>query len=553
MKKITSIIIISLLAFGCSKDFLDRYPTTALVVEQFYQTPADATQAITTIYNSLLIEDWWSQIIFSQIASDECAGGGGSADDPGFQRTDRGMTQINVDANRDTWKYYYGGIYRANIYLEKESLIDWKGKEQLRTYYLTEAKFLRAYFHFLLTREFGEIPALDHTISPAEIPTSKTPAEDMFAFILDDLKYCADNGRSEQFGSITTENWGRANKWAAEAMIARVFLFYTGYYNKPDVKGFTAANAQTYIDDLIKNGGYSLVPKFASLWRVSTYSELCVAGDTINRNLFNANYAGEINPEVVWSIRYVPGSGFGSGLWQRLVGPRGTNIDPYGQGWGGYTVLPITWNWFDSTDTRRDATILNWDKEGLVYDYATNTQAQYTGYNVKKYEIASVNGIPEDLTLGGTDWQSDAVEDYMVVRYADVLLMAAELHLLNGDETALTYLNEVRARAYGNTDHNYSSLSFDNIYAERKLELSCEGIRYWDILRYCKGDFSKLVTALTYVDNNDGGDYSQSTDKESLDVDGNNFAERKGLFQIPQSEIDLMKDVITQNEGYVTQ
>jgi hypothetical protein len=86
---------------------------------------------------------------------------------------------------------------------------------------------------------------------------------------------------------------------------------------------------------------------------------------------------------------------------------------------------------------------------------------------------------------------------------------------------------------------------------ERRFELAFEGgLRYWDILRSCKGDFSKLVPILTYVDENDEGDWSQSTDVYSLDVDGNNFVAKKGLSQIPDQEIELMKGVIDQNPGY---
>jgi len=85
---------------------------------------------------------------------------------------------------------------------------------------------------------------------------------------------------------------------------------------------------------------------------------------------------------------------------------------------------------------------------------------------------------------------------------------------------------------------------------ERKLELACEGLRYFDILRSCKGDFSKLVPVLTYIDNNDEGDFSQTLDYYSLDVDGNNFVATKGLFQIPRNEIDLMQGAIEQNPGY---
>jgi hypothetical protein len=111
-------------------------------------------------------------------------------------------------------------------------------------------------------------------------------------------------------------------------------------------------------------------------------------------------------------------------------------------------------------------------------------------------------------------------------------------------------LNKVRERAFGDATHNYASLTLDNIMLERRLELACEGLRYFDILRSCQGDFSKLVPILTYIDDNDGGDYAQTGDFYSLDVDGNNFVPTKGLFQIPRNEIDLMLDAIKQNPGY---
>ncbi|HPR59317.1 MAG TPA: RagB/SusD family nutrient uptake outer membrane protein, partial [Prolixibacteraceae bacterium] len=204
---------------------------------------------------------------------------------------------------------------------------------------------------------------------------------------------------------------------------------------------------------------------------------------------------------------------------------------------------------FNNDDKRKKATILSWDDEGLTYNWETQQQAQYTGYSLKKYEILSIDGSPEPKP----DWQTMADEDYIVLRYADVLLMAAELRSLvngEGDAQAVTYLNRVRERAFGNSNYNYSNASINNILNERKFELAGEEIRYWDIMRSCKGDFSKLTTMLTYVDDNDGGDYSNSADTQSLDVDGSNFEKTKGLFQIPQNELDLMRGVFEQNPGY---
>ncbi|MBN2524613.1 MAG: RagB/SusD family nutrient uptake outer membrane protein [Bacteroidales bacterium] len=542
MKKILIIFIITLSVFGCSEDFLERYPTTSKVTEGFYQTPEDAKQAVTAIYNMLLRDDWWSLFIFSDIKSDNFAGGAGTGDGGGFQRVDRAVVWPEATAHRETWTIYYGAIFRANTYLENEGLIDWTGKESLQLQYQAEARFLRAYFHYYLTQMFGEIPALDHVIVD-EIP-GRTPAEELYNFILQDLIFAAEHALPQIYSEVPAEDLGRITQWAAKAIIARVYMFYSGYYNDPDLMGFTASDARTYIDDIITNSGHDLVPEYASLWRVPCYSEL--GSDTSL-----ADYAGEANPEVVWSIRYVGegnASNWAGAHFQRMLGPRGTNIDPYGNGWGAMPVLPTYWNAFAPDDPRRTATILSWDDEGLTYNWESAQQAQYTGYNTKKYVIASVNGSPE----ARPDWQWNAFEDYMVIRFADVLLMGAELHLSSGGDagTALTYFNRVRERAFGDSDHNYASITVDDVINERRWELGGEGLRYWDILRSCKGDFSKLVPVLTYVDENDGGDYSHTSDVLSLDVDGNRFVETRGLFQIPQVEIDLMEGAIEQNPGY---
>jgi hypothetical protein len=371
MKKILSFIIIAISMLSCSEDMLNRYPTTSLVIENFYKTPDDATQAVVAVYNTLLKEDWWSQIFMSEAASDECAGGAGSGDGGGFQRWDRGLEWPDANTHQIQWATYYGAIFRANVYLEYEGLIDWAGNEALQKQYQAEVRFLRAYFHFYLSRLFGEIPMLDHTIAPDETP-GRTPAEELYTFMMDDLKFCIDNGLSAPYGLMDPSNWGHVTKWAAEAMAARVYLYYSGYYNDETLGNYTDETVRGYIDDVIDNSGHDLVPEFASLWRVASIS---VLGDL-------GQYIGEVNPEVVWSVRY-ESSGNPYQTWHRMIGQRNVNIDPYGQGWGAMTVMPTLWNRFDDADKRKKATILSWDDEGLVYNWSDDAigQAQYTGKN----------------------------------------------------------------------------------------------------------------------------------------------------------------------------
>jgi starch-binding outer membrane protein, SusD/RagB family len=537
MKKILLFIIIVLSVLGCKKDFVERLPTTSNIVENFYRTPNDALQAITAIYNMNLQDDFWSSIIISEIASDNCAGGAGSTDGGGYQLYDRCLQQPDAGGNASQyiWKTYYGGIYRANVYIQSEKNINWTGKESLRSQYMAEARFLRAYFHFYLTRVYGEIPFLDHPLAPNEAIPGRTPAEDLYGKIIADLKYSATNCLSDPYGAMKLDNWGHATKWAAEAMLARVYLFYSGYYNKPDIKGFTAVDARNAIDTVIHFSQHKMVDSFASLWKVPAASQ-------------NIPYIGEINSEVVWSIRYSAGGGLNT--FQRMVGPRNINTDPYGQGWGACPALPSLWNAYDPLDLRRKATILDWAGEGKIYPYVNNTQAQYTGYNIKKYETLSVGNRPVPSA-----WQVNNDEDFMVIRYADVLLMGAELYITTGGDNgvALGYVNDVRKRAFGNTLHNYTTITVDDILKERRFELVYEDSRYWDILRSCKGDFTKLVDILTNHDPNDEANFAtdaNSAETTYTNVDGNNFVAKKGLFQLPQSELDLMKGVIKQNPGY---
>ncbi len=541
MKKILILAIISFSVLACNKDFVDRLPTTSSVVENFYRTPSDGFEALTAAYNVLTYDDYWSSFIISEIASDDCTGGAGTGDGGSYQAYDRALPQPGINATQNAWVVYYGAIFRANVYLQNESKINWKGDIALEQQYKAEARFLRAYEHFYLARLYGEIPYLDHPLAPGEIP-ARTPAALLYSSIIADLQYCVQYGLSAPYGSMNPNNWNHATKWAAESMIARVFLYYTGYYNQSDINGFTATDARTMIDDVINNSGHALVDTFAKLWRVPCVS---VLGNI-------SHYIGERNPEVVWSISAAPNnSNYGSNNIQRMIGPRGTNIDPYGQGWGGMPVLPSLWTAYDSTDSRRKATILNWKAEGLTYQYTAQQQAQYTGYNSKKYELLSVAQTPEDQSFG--DWQTNGLEDLMIIRYSDVLLMGAELYDITGGSNAIetSYVNKVRERAYGDNSHDYASVDLTKIQNERKLELACEGIRYWDILRSCKGDFSKLVGLLTYTDPaTNGAEASSTSDVTSLDVDGNNFAIKKGLFQIPPTELDLMKGIITQNPGY---
>ncbi|HEY1167003.1 MAG TPA: RagB/SusD family nutrient uptake outer membrane protein, partial [Chitinophaga sp.] len=161
-----------------------------------------------------------------------------------------------------------------------------------------------------------------------------------------------------------------------------------------------------------------------------------------------------------------------------LYGIRLQAIYPYGLGWGGGTVNAKLWKAYAPGDTRRSAGIISIDDEKLDFQNRKD-QREYTGYYMKKYTpMADSAGKSLAEKMGGTSFMISQYQDYVSIRYADVLLMAAEL----GSPKAQQYFDAVRQRAYG-SGFTQIPVSPSNMLNERRLEFAGEGIRYWDLLR----------------------------------------------------------------------
>lgn len=519
MKKIfVSIIAISLFA-ACSKDFLERSPVDEITEVDFYKTPTQALQALVSVYNQLNIGDYDNMHLVSELASDNCFGGGGTSDLV-WKQWDRFQESSNM--NLSIWQKYYTGIYRANVILSKLDGVSWGADSTLKTQYAAEARFLRAYFYFDLVRMFGNIPLATTPLTVAEynIPQSEPAA--VYKQIAEDLVYAANSLPATAYAGISAANYGRVTKWAAEALLGRVYLYYTGYYSQPDLAGVvTKTQAISYLENIINAGGYGLVTSFPNLWQSA-----------------GSSFVGEDNKETIWSIKFTYK---GLGNWDQHNGNRmqvdiairNQILDPYYKGWGAGTVSGKLWDAYESADTRRNSTIISIDAEGLT-SYAQGDQSQYTGYFWKKYTPMN-SGNPDDL---GGNFQIDNYYDNVVIRYADVLLMAAELNLDVDLGKAQRYYDQVRDRAYGSDTHRKVLTADANgktlIMAERRLEFALEGLRYWDLLR------QGLSVAKAAIDNS-GGDSQFNVGFRT---------ETQGLFKIPEQEISLSNGVYKQNPGW---
>lgn len=510
--KSTKAILIILLFTGC-EDFLDLKPIDQVVSSNFYQTEDDATKALVAIYDALKYQSaagvsWAPFQTMSDILSDDAYAGGSDAND-GMDENE--FNKFNIPTTsmvaHAIWIKNYTGIYRANLYLEIIDGID--APESFKTRTIAEAKFLRAYFYLELVRFFENIPLLTATLNgPSEYQQPQATPQAVYNQIALDLVEAIPNLPE----TISSAEAGRVSKWAAQALLARTFLFYNGVYGG-DLNANGTPVTQTivlgYLDDLIQRSGHDLFDNYSDNFKL--------VGEFGKESVFEISYG---DTPAWWDWEYTQG---GNGnLSAQMQGPRVTGSQNWNRGW---SFAPVNQKLvLDLTgDPRFQYTILTEaELDGtLVKGY------QHTGYFSKKYS--------SDKEHWGSDGQFELNRtcNYRVIRFSDVLLMAAEL----GSANAQDYLDRVRIRV------GLPSVpaTIENILRERRLELSLEGIRYFDVLRRGLAYASQELTHSFYGPNYVG-------DQLLFSVTFNSAT--KGFLPIPQTEIDLSSGTFQPNDGY---
>ncbi|MCG2462226.1 RagB/SusD family nutrient uptake outer membrane protein [Flavobacteriaceae bacterium F89] len=575
MKTIKIFLLVGLsisLFISCSDDFLDTAPLTEKTEPFFFKTQQDAYQALIGCYAGFLNHDntsysWWAQYTAAEILSDD--GVAGSATGIGFEadavdRFDIGVNPSSLNIYKAHYQAAWVAIGRMNTLLEKLDDIDWSdvsgGEGLTKDQAEAETKVLRAYIYFCLVRRYGNVPLItEKTEDPAKEPQADPSL--VYGQILQDLKDAATLLNKGSYSPSTST--GRMSEWAAKALAARVYLFATGYYGKTSqdiplgvgkgsvdktglinyINGILSENEiKGYLSDIINNGGFSLVPNFQTLWVTGT-------AEAKRHDPNFPDYVGENSPEVIMTMKssYVGNSYNGFSKW---IGPRQVQSDSvYGTGWGIGLPFAKGWDLFDEQDTRRGASLLNLQLErgDAGYDlWSTKDQRSFTGFYYKKYiPLNAKPGLQDGTLRGGNGWSNAWYQDYTLIRYADVLLMAAEMGI-----DAQSNLDAVRVRAYGQDYVNAHPLSptYENIMHERHLEFFGEGIRYYDVLRQgVEKAADILAIPAPGITVKDGPNIYGST---NIVLDGNNVLKTSGLQQIPWDEIDLSDGLLVQNVGW---
>jgi len=481
LKQITTVFAIFFLGQSCA-DYVDYDPIEnyQITADVYFQSAGDYEAAVIGTYDP--VQWMYLNILIGDIASDNSFSGGESASDViGLQQIDNMTHNPSNDNLTSIWKWCYEGINRANYLEQNKNKIAFDHKEAL----YGEVYFLRAYYYFELVKLFGDVPLFTTNRLTAGDSKSlqRVPASEVYEQIEADLKNAASVLPSSQ------SQKGRATKYAAQALLGKVYLYQDKF-----------SDAAMVLENVV--GNFTLVSNYGS--------QFLKAGENGSESIFEVQHSNTSN----WYDWGFTPQGTEGNFGVIHNGPRAFGGPTYASGWSFNVPTADLYNSFEDGDSRKDASILD------IVAFAQETGATYaegykhTGYFNNKY-------IPR-AGESGAQTELNYLTNYRSIRYADVLLMAAEANVRSTTPNvakAQTYLDLVRDRAFGDTAHRVTATK-QAIWDERNFELSMEGHRFFDLVR---------------------------TGQAASKIDG--FVEGKhGVFPIPQQEVDISG--LTQNSGY---
>ena len=562
MKKyiLSALVVSTATVFTACNDMLDTDPrVTELTAATFPGKPADveALNAATySIMNTLGGGDqsgicnnpfyWWCMM------SDECYGSGGLQDN--VNKSLHHFTTASSNQYEQDFILLYGGISRANNQIETIDNVDWKGgtDNAQRKQLLGEGYFMRGLYYMWLSQLYGDVPLITSTVITEEMQEQVSAEEAIYPQIISDFVSAKNLMSGERANGS-----GHADKFAAEAFIARAYMFWAGFYKKvADLStgdatinlveqegcpggSLSKADVVNGLKDIVSNGGYKLCEDFRSLWQYSNSflwdeahdgvgHEYKFIADMKRENCFDQPGMGNGNTEEIFQIQFMNASKWAIGgtynnprmysnylscFWGLRNGATNDNgkrdkTYPFNQGWGQGTPSCNIWDdWTDAertgeyTDIRKLATLIDLDNELESYTYEKDDNEE-SGYACKKYADVNLDACAAD----NDSWWSQA-EGYSSSsldnkqqgdHFEDFYLMryADVLMMLSELTGEVSYMNQVQARAGVPLTTTYSLKALQN---ERRWEFALEGLRFNDLRRWSgidSGESSMAAKAL---------------------------------------------------------
>ncbi len=521
MKNIYTYLMIGLLclaAVGCeSKLDIEKHGNLG-GIEDFYQTDDDAEQAIAEVYLAWggAYYNWFFTL--NLLSDDTWCGGGGRGDNSEMEMLNEYTFGTDHSMVQSLYSSMYSIIYYANLVIEKVT-----PDTDVKARACAEAKFFRGWAHFQLASLFGTAPVVDHLLGASEYRQSNSTTEELWAQVESDLTDAIDSGYLvSKSNAYDEENTIRITKEAAEAMLGKAYLFQEKY-----------SEAASMLDKVIDSGLYELY--------TGDYDQLCHAS-TNNCCEAMLEVQKRNDAEKAWvqfTMTYIMMGWRTESL--TMVSPASSEISSG------------TYGFFNPREELYDAFVATEGADGYRLKSTIRTPEQMEEYGVtvtpgkvlyghEGYFNWKNRALATDVVYDASYFQALQYIDLRVMRYAEVLLMAAEANLQAGNTSkALSYVNQIRTRAQLSS---LSSVTMGDIKNEKRLELCFEGTRYQDLVRW--GDAASAL-------GNQGGEipgYSSTGVTTVFTNSTYGFESGKNeLLPIPLKEIELNPNM-SQNTGW---
>lgn len=518
MKNIASLLILSTIFLTSCEKNIDLYPQSNITTENFFKNANDVQIALNGCYNALrdpLLEEWK----LTELRSDNTimwSSNSKSVPNRDLSDLDLFVPSTSHSAIYNYWISNYFNIRNVNNILNSLNInydkATGKVNAETSTVEITdaqkkslssEAAFIRAYHYFNLVRLYGGVMLIHEPLDPFEaISINRATTDEIYKLIIADLTYAIDNGSTLKYASIPAANLGKVNAWAAKALLAKVYLTLN---RKTD--------AIPLLNDIIANSGYGLVTAYSDIFSITN----------------------EMNKEVMFAIRYKAG-GIGQGSpFPNLFAPE----------LSGVAVI-------NGDGSGQNAPCLELSNAYSVITGAVDTRK---AVSIATYGTQLNNLYPKKM-ISQVSLKGDAENDWIVIRYADVLLMLAEAQ--GNTAASLALINQTRTRAglpaLTATTVNTTAIFEKELANERRLEFTFENMRWFDLLRF--KTTMPSIDPLTIIKGNFNAMWATHYSKypspaPTLATIQSYVTDQKLLLPIPQREIDNnTKLVIPQNPGY---
>lgn len=499
------LMLILILSFSCSD--LDTELYSELTPDDFFQTEDQFVAALGTAYTSLYTysgDPWSAQELSTETSAAPAKFG--PWDDGGiWARLHRHEWEVTLFLFDVSWNMGFGGISTCNRLIEQ--LRELAPPEQAEQF-VSELRALRAYYYFLMIDMFGDVPLIT-SFSGAEANPPRTARAEVFNFLVDELNEVIPQLSDE----VSSATYGRMNKWAALALLTKLYLNAEVYSGTPQWE-LAASTAQ----EIINGGKFSL--------EVNYFDNFAVQNSGSRENIF--------------VIPYEAGNANGFNLHMRTLHPLNAQTYNFSTGpWNGYTALQEFYDSFSEDDVRKDMFIVGQqytstgepihDPNGAIeIDSEGNPDPDGTPliFTPEINELTPKAFSQSGARIGKFEFekgiQLDMDNDFPLLRYGDVLLMRAEaLWRLNpGDAEAVELVRQVRERAGLEV---IDPLTEDELYHEIQREVAFEGHSRTNMIRF---------------------DRFTDTWWEKFVTDPN-----KNLFPIPSNQLNGNPNLV-QNPGY---